>query len=483
MYMKKSKILLIVLPLIAAIGAGTYFYVRLTSNAYLNVIPIDAVGVARIDLKTSLEEAELTVADCVKMLESSQDVDAENLGLDLSRPAYAFASATGNIGFVAAMDDEDDFTSLCEGLHKQGRASVIARQRGMSWVVLEQQWLCAFDGTLALVLGPAVGAAQDQLRSEMARLLKQDKDESVQKSELFAQLRRKDGAVVAVIGPELLPAKARMFLYKFDINRSEDALLRMRLSADKNVLKLNTEIVALKDNVKDQIKELGKRLRPIKGTLIGHAHDKNTVWIGANFEGKSLLGMLRSTKQVRMALAAMNLVLDLDRIIETIDGDVALEMSRPTLFNMRSLLSLDLSNIYLTAHVANSDFFKEAGSWGNGLIAFNQQANSQYAVSMGSRRFYLGVDKGIFYTGDEPGLANGDNALLNQEKSHIKGSRLYAYLALPEIINKVSQQVPVPDMFRKFESLTMEMPEPDQLVFRLKAPEGTLIAKELLTNE
>ena len=38
-------------------------------------------------------------------------------------------------------------------------------------------------------------------------------------------------------------------------------------------------------------------------------------------------------------------------------------------------------------------------------------------------------------------------------------------------------------MFRKFESLTMEMPEPDQLVFRLKAPEGTLIAKELLTNE
>ena len=93
------------------------------------------------------------------------------------------------------------------------------------------------------------------------------------------------------------------------------------------------------------------------------------------------------------------------------------------------------------------------------------------------------MDKGIFYTGDEPGLANGDNALLNQEKSHIKGSRLYAYLALPEIINKVSQQVPVPDMFRKFESLTMEMPEPDQLLFRLKAPEGTLIAKELLTNE
>ena len=481
--MKWNKVILIAATLITAIGAGTYFYMKNAGNAYLNVLPDNAVGMARIDVKTFLDEAEMTVADCVKSLEKSQDVDVQKIGLDLSRPAYAFASASGNFGFVASMDDEDDFASLCSDLHNLGRASTIVHQRGYSWVILEQQWLCAFDGTLALVMGPAVGAAQDQLRNEMARLLKQDKEDSGLKTKMFAELRRKEGSVVAVVGPEILPAKARVLLYKFDITTTDDALLRLHLSADKNVLSMNTEVVAMKDEVKEQLRLLGKTLRPIKGELLSRAHDSTIAWLGMNIEGRKLLDMLRSVKKVRLSLAAMNLVLDLDRIIEAIDGDVAIEMTPSTNSSRRDPLLSYLSGMNLSARVANTDFFKGAASWGNSLVGVKEEGHNEYFLSWGEHGFYLGVDGGILYAGDQKVQTKDGNPLLNNAKGHIKGAHLYASFSIPDLLNNLYGLQSLPEIVRKFESMTLEMRKPDQLFIELKAPEGTLIAKELLTNE
>ena len=54
--MKWNKVILIAATLITAIGAGTYFYMKNAGTAYLNVLPDNAVGMARIDVKTFLDE-------------------------------------------------------------------------------------------------------------------------------------------------------------------------------------------------------------------------------------------------------------------------------------------------------------------------------------------------------------------------------------------------------------------------------------------
>ncbi|MDR9826057.1 hypothetical protein RCJ22_10610, partial [Vibrio sp. FNV 38] len=122
--------------------------------------------------------------------------------------------------------------------------SEVTRQRGLSWVVVEQQWLMAFDDDKALAMGPAVGAAQDQLRTVIAQLMKQDKDESAQGTELFALLGTKDEPLVAAVRPELMPDDVLGALSFVKLKSSSHGLYRLTMDADDNELEVDIDIVS-----------------------------------------------------------------------------------------------------------------------------------------------------------------------------------------------------------------------------------------------
>lgn len=483
--MKKKTIILIAGIAVAAVASAIFVF-RGDKNAYLNSLPGDATALARLDTKAFLDEADLSLQELLQLLRCSQEEGKVETGLDVTRPVYAFTSPSGYMGVAAAVGDEDDLQTFCSSLQTQGRASEITSQRGYSWVVLQQQWLLAFDKKKALLMGPAVGAAQEQLRGEMARLLEQDKKESATESTLYAELKKAEEPLAAVVAPEVLPAQARDLLRSFNVTSLSDALLLLDMEVEKNELKLEAEVLARNEAVRQELKRLDEVLRPIDGELLSYTSEDHVAWMAANVEGETLLSALRSNNNVRTSLIALNLIFDLDRIISSVDGDVALELRGTTRAALASGSEISyewddvLSHLQLTAQVKNTDFLAYASSWGNMFVEVQSLSPQDFALNLGTSSLYFGVQEDIFYMGSQKGLTENTNTYLRRERADVKGARFFATCRLPKLTQMQGVQIPLPDALTHFERLNIEMERAGELKLELIAPEGTQIVRDVL---
>lgn len=481
--MKGNKIFLLLIAVIVAAGAATFFYLRGGSDDYANVIPKDATAIGRFDCIAFLREADLSTREITELFRRMMNTEEGNTpGISPRKPVYGFVTRSGYAGFVAKIDDEQQLSAYCENLHSKSLASEVVSQRGYSWVVLAQQWLLAYDNTRALVMGPAVGAAQDQLRTEMARLLKQDKSDSAIDQEMFAQLKRCSESLAAVLSPEVLPVEARDFLHRFQVYSREDALLTLTLEADKNELEMEADIIALSDEVKYELERIEELLRPIIGEQMEYAHSKNLAWLALNLEGKTLYEMLRWNTAVRTTLFGLNFVVDADRIVKTVDGDVTIELTSGD-----ALLNGDISalkDVYVTAKVDNTDFLDGASAWGNRYATVHALTPNDFLLHTGAQQFFFGVSDEIFYIGSHHGLTKEGNDYLNNKRFDIKGSRFYATVALkPLSSSSVARRNGISIDLGNFERLNIAMHDAGEFKLELVSPKGTNIAKQLLMHE
>lgn len=482
--MNKTRLLLLsALGVTLVAGAVAFVALRGSSDAYANVLPNDATAIARLDAKAFLRDADLSVKDVIQLLRSSQDSDdAPRIGVDVKHPVYLFASSSNNMGAVFAVDDEDDLIAFCESRQAEGHASEITPQRGYSWVVVEQQWLLAFDAKKALVMGPAVGAAQDQLRNEMARLLEQKREDSGLETPLFDALSKSDEPLVAVVAPEVLPAEARQVLRRFKVSSRADALLRLTVETDDNELELEANVLAESDGVKDELKRMDDVLRPIKGSLTEHTHAENVAWIAMNVDGSMLLDALRSDATVRTALLALNLAFDLDRIIRSVDGDFAMELTEAASLGGNARNDSPFNSLYVTAVVSNTDFLNDASTWGNSLIGVQALTPQDFVLNLGSGSLYFGVEGKTFYLGGEQGLVHEENSYLHQRRNDIKGNRFFATFTVPALVDQLDMKSELSAALSNFERLNLEMEHVGDVKMQLVAPRGTNIAREILLS-
>ena len=481
--MKGNKIFWFLLTVIVAAGAATFFYLQGGAVTYVNVIPKDATAIGRFDCIAFLREADLSAKEIAELIRRKMTADEEQeLGISVRKPVYGFVTRSGYAGLVAKVEDEQKLSAYCESLHGKNLASEVVSQRGFSWVVLAQQWLLAYDATRALVMGPAVGSAQDQLRTEMARLLQQDKSESVFDQEIFAQLKSCNESLAAVLSPEVLPAEARGFLHRFHVYSREDALLTLTLEAKKNVLEMDADIIPVSEEVKEELERIEDLLRPINGEQMEYAHSKNLFWLALNVEGKTLHDMMRSNSSVRTTLFGLNFVIDADRIVQTVDGDVTVELT-----SANSLLNGDASafkDIHVTAKVDNTDFLDGASAWGNRIAKVHALTPSDFVLSTGGQQFFFGVTDNIFYVAPHHGLKKEGNAYLNEKRFDIKGSRFFASMALKQLSeSNLTRQYGVPVDLGDFERLNISMNDGGEFMLELVSPKGTNIAKQLLMHE
>ena len=463
--------------------AATFVALRGSSEAYVRTIPYNATAIARLDLRSFLSDADLSLQDVISLLRRSHESDdAKKVGVNMKRPVYAFISAAGNVGLAAAVSDEDDLEDFCESWHREGHASEIVEQRGYSWVVIEQQWLLAFDSKKALMMGPSIGAGQEQLRTEMMQLLEQKEKDSGMESSLFAALSKDDEPLAAVVAPEILPSAARRELRRMKVASKDDALLRLTLETDDNELELEADVLAESEDAKAELKRMDDLLRPIKGSLTDYAHTENVAWIALNVEGATLLDALRSNNAVRTALLALNLAFDLDRIIRSVDGDVALELTNVSSFLGNFGVDNPLRGLYVTAKVENTDFLSDASTWGNNLFGVQALTQQDFALNLGATSYYFGVQDRTFYLGATQGLTNEQNDYLQRKHSDIKGNRFFATFAIPSLVNQLGSKTSLPSVLSSFERVNIVMENAGDLKLELVAPNGTNIVRELILN-
>ena len=477
----------------AAVSIGVAWFQYGSKDAYLNALPQDATAIARVDFRELLDDADLSADEQQQLLRrlaedlgaDAADVQPEHLGLDLSRPLYVFASPSGSLGAVARVADQDDFRDLLTALAARGDASEVTSQRGLSWCVVRQQWLLAFNGSKALLMGPAVGSAQDQLRPEMARLLEQGSQESGRQSSLYTQLRKSDAPVAAVVSPELLPADARTLLAKAGVRSADDALLRLTMEPDDNELEMQLAVLTENDDVRQRLKEADALLRPLRADLLDYTHEDAPAWMALNIKGDDLLPLLRRSEQLRLALITLNLVVDADLIIRSIDGDVAVELSGLTPGVLRGG---DLPTAQLTARLTDTDFLRHAPTWGSqSLMPVRTLSPNDFAITLGRQPLYFGARDKVFYLGTMPVLAESrkddTNAYLRDHRRGIKGLRLYATVDIASVLAASPEAVNGPAAFlRSFERMTIEMKKTGTLELTLSAPAGTPLLRTLLLH-
>lgn len=474
--MSKNKLLLLSIPTSAIVAVLVYLLMG-QGSSYLNALPQDVVAVARLNVADFVDGLDFNEAERKQLLVRCAQVDdVSELGLDLRRPIYGFASQKGDFGVVAAVADDDALSRLCKNYSEKGQVSEIVRQRGYNWTVVKGQWLLAFDSKKALMMGPAVGDAQDQLRSEMVRLLSQDSDESGEGKPLFKRLKSGE-ALTAVMSPEpeLLPSPVRSLLGYFGVHSAADALLSLSLEFDDEELEVKADVLAESDETKDVLREMESALRPLKGQLARYASATPPIWLTANVQGRVLLDKLRQTS-ARGLLVAFNLVVDADRIVESFDGDLAVELSQ-----IPSSLDLSaLSNVSLTAKVASTDFLSKSSSWGNAWIDVEKLSDKAFRLNWETAPLYFGVEDDVFYLGAHPLAAGSSNAHLADEADDIAGKRFFATAEVPALLSPLGPKKNLlPSVVCRLEHLDVAMEKPGEFSLRVTAPKGTNLAKEI----
>lgn len=486
--MNKTKTLIAVAA-IAALAAGAYYAFSGKGSDCAETIPADATAIVRFDVKRFLHDARLSNKEGVELLTRLTKMEDAALGLDLSTPVYGFVTKEGNIGMASMVTNEDDLTKNCEHLLQMGCASAVTKQRGYSWAVVEQKWLLCFNNKKALVMGPAVGGAQDQLRTEIVRLMEQDRSDSGAKSVLFTKLDKVEEPLSAVADANVMPGDIRRELMKYlKADDLQGVQVLLGLGTEDNEIQLDADVVADQPAVEERLKALGKTFRPITGDLIARAEPSALLWAACNVEGASLVELLRKNPQVRTALIGLNTIVDADMMLKAVDGDVSVECtSLSFVFGWRNNLP-----VRLMAQLHDTDFLKQSDYWiksaaSNPAVQLTSSSPNNFELSGNGMQAWFGVsDKTLYLTGSSS-LAHAEkvsapNDYISDERHHIKGLRFYASVDIEPLTN-LARAFGGNDALKTlltFQRINVEMKEVGEFSIRLVAPKGTNIVKEML---
>lgn len=457
---KGIKYTLIALVVAAAAGAIAYFAFGGSADAYLSVIPKDAQGIAKLDVRALIKKSKMTDEQQQEVLKRMSDqigeeTDMSDPGIDLSRPLYGFVSQSGYFAVVGKVSDEDALVKACSPANGKDQPIDVQKQRGYSWMVLRDNYLVAFNADKALFMGPAVGAAQDQLRNEMYRYLEQDKSESAIGTEFYDYVKGSDAPGAAVLTMSLVPEAARKAVSQYiPASVTDDVALALTADLGEHEMSLASELITHNDEAKAKIKEFEQLFRTIDADLVDASYEGAIAWFCMNVEGKETLKLLRANPTLRLILMGLNMVIDFDQMINAIDGDVAIEAALP-----KDTRTMKDWGVRLTAQLDNKDFLKNADYWvkSNRLNSVRALSATDFSMDFSGQHLLFGVDDDVLYftSRDDMRQAKG-NDYITSHKRDIKGNRIFFTLDLAKAANADKSVAELASLFERI-SLGMKV--------------------------
>lgn len=487
--MKRKAIIGVGLLLVAAVAAW-YVFLRRGSQSYTHALPADMKAVASVDMSRLARESGLDAARLQELVFADRSVD--DTGLDFAEKIYAFVSPDDCFGVVAAVADAKQLRKTLDALHEEGHCEAVDEQRGFAWTTIEGQWLAAFDDDKLLVMGPAMGSALDELRNRMATYLRQDEAESGAATPMFSELGEQQGAVALVSQLGVLPASYSSMLRTGLPKEVDPQDVRMAASLEVAGNRLALHVALLSDHPEMQklIREAETLFRPIQGDLATLAPPQALLWMGANVNGEKLLEELRKEPTLRTALIMLNMGIDVDLILKSIDGDLSVAVEA-----LDGNLSVPT---VLTAQLARTDFLKNVDYWKRSLgprsdVLFRDLGNNRFYFSMGAQGAYFGVKDKCLYVANDERLAA--SALVPQTASTVapyrgemKGCRWYLTVDLTQLWQQAGGLLAaaggasatgwVQRAQTLLARLVIKVPDMRHVDVELYAPEGTNLMKE-----
>ena len=383
-----------------------------SGTGYLNAIPSESKALISFDLEGMAKDAKATDGKKSEVLKQLLHVDdLSDCGIDLSQKLYMFISPDGQLGMDAKVENDGDMKDWFDKLSKTGFCSKVTEKKGFSFTVIKGCWVVGFSDEAMLVMGPAVGAVQGEIQRQIIKYLKQDEDEGIKGTPIFDKLDSIKSNVAIVSSADALPAK---FTAPFVLGAPKDTdpseiLIAAEINKDGKCLNIIGESFSFKPTIDKALKDAAKNYKPITGKYIQSIPDDALSAMLMNVDGNNLLNLLRSDKGMQAMLAGLNAAIDVDNIIKSINGDVAIVMPK---------YNGDAPDFSLAAKLGNRNWMKDIGYWkqscpkGSKIVDWGKDA---YHYISADENFYFGVsaDNQLF-SGNKEILAK--NSIIKVQK-------------------------------------------------------------------
>ena len=326
-------------------------------DSYLNAIPDNVVALMAVDAGKS-------------------GLSIKEEGIDTTQKVYLFETADGTLGMAAQYKGD---------------------ARGFKTIA--DKWVCGYEDGKMVILGPVLPAQFEETKQRIQRMLEQEEDESIVGTPLLSRVDSLISPMAMVAQAEAIPEQFAVLFTLCAPGNADPSLvyLAAKMELKDGVLQVNGSNFSFNKGVQAAMDESSKVFRPLKG-VYDKMGEEHLFAVLMNVNGNQLLPLMQQNKSLQALLAGMNAAVDMDNIIRSVDGEMALMLKNG---------NMDMT---MQAQLGKRDFIKDIAYW-------------KSSCPPGSRIVDQGKDKWLYESGDMQFLfeVTSDNEFIGQLTHQQKG--------------------------------------------------------------
>ena len=368
----------------------------------------------------------------------------DDCGIDLTRKMYLFETADGNLGLCAAVRDASHLGETLADLAQKGHSKTVVEVDGAHATVLNGTWVMAYSEEALLLTGPVVAADQRAMQGRLARYLSQEEERSAVATPMYQKLDSIDAPMALVAQVQTLPEQ---FVAPFLLGAPQDAdasqvLLAASMKNEEGCLLMEGETFSFNKKINRSLKDAAKVCRPLKGRFAEMFPADALMGVFMNVEGQQFLPLMQANEGLQALLAGINVAIDMDNIIKSVDGDMAVLATGGKASGDSGIQGLSLvAELAHTKWLADVDYWKKSCPSGGRISDWGKDS---YYYTDGKTSFYFGVASPptassiTFFSGDsreqaQASIKPAENPVTPAVQQQIKNGRLVMVLNLDSL--------------------------------------------------
>lgn len=424
-------------------------YSSCSGDDYINAIPGNSNALIAVDCKAVGEQTGQQDGRLLKSLFKVDDV--EDCGIDLTSKLFFFETTDGNLGSCVKVNDEEKLKDWLTALSKDDTCSKPTEKREMTFTLLKGSWAVGFNGKAMIIIGPVLPAQQAEAIRSIAKYLKQEEDDGVKGSQLFEKLDSIDSPIAMVAQATALPEKISA---PFTLGAPKEAdasqifIAAAMKTANNGCLNITGESFSFDKGIDKGLKENIAKFRKINGKYTSNIPGNTLCSIFMNVKGTDFVNMMKSNAGLGSLLAGMNTAVDMDNILRSVDGDLALGISS---------YSEEKISMTMAAQLAKSDFLEDVDYWKKSCPAGSSIENcgkNSFWFKSSDTNFWFGVsDSNEFYGSTDKDIAfsilkPSKTPLPAEVRKETEDQRFCMTLNLKQLLNDNKELTTFTDMLK-----------------------------------
>lgn len=438
------------------------------TTEYTNAIPADATSVVALNLKSLGEKAGMGDKENKEALQKLTDAlknemnaaafqqletvlnNPDKAGIDLKEPVYIFNALNVEAALVAKVSNEDDLEKLLQVTEKEQISSPIAEGDGYRFTTLSNQAVVAFTPSVLLVASYKGETQLENVKSQIANLLKQTAEQSITANEGFKKAMKKNGEVNVYIALNEISNNYAQIVKQQLPNSADwkDLFLLCSLTFEKGEINIDGEWYTPNAEVQKKLeKQAEATTRPIQNNLLKYFPQSTLALVSMGVNGEEVFKYLQQNEEFQRGISVKQFN-ELKVLFDAFENDMTAGLVNVTLQNAPTFLAY--------AEIKNNDVLKtlydkkaELGfRRGEDIIRLS---DNDYVYKSRSLNLFFGIkDKTFYATNDELlyksiGKTSDPSATKTEYASEIKGKNIAFVINIEAICS-----LPVVKMLAQF---------------------------------